>query len=56
MTEENKNIRGSGFKGPRPRDPIEHPDSLQSTQYARVLDLISEGEIDQIEGGAAGIF
>jgi predicted phage tail protein len=34
----------------------EDPDTLQSTQYARVLDLISEGEIDGIEGGEKGVF
>ena len=54
MTEHNKIIRGAK-KGGEPRTPIEHPDSLQSTQFARVMDVISEGEIDQIEGGAAGI-
>ena len=54
MTEHNKIIRGAK-KGGEPRTPIEHPDSLQSTQFARVTDVISEGEIDQIEGGAAGI-
>ena len=36
--------------------PTEDPDTLQSTQYARVLDLISEGEIDGIEGGQKGVF
>ena len=36
--------------------PTEDPDTLQSTQYARVLDLISEGEIDGIEGGQKGAF
>tara|TARA_R100000781_G_scaffold49607_1_gene32918 strand:+ start:7573 stop:10836 length:3264 start_codon:yes stop_codon:yes gene_type:complete len=56
MTEENKIIRGAKKGGGGPRTPIEQPDTLQSTQFARVLDLISEGEIDQIEGGAAGIF
>ena len=34
----------------------EDPDTLQSTQYARVLDLISEGEIDGIEGGQRVLF
>jgi predicted phage tail protein len=48
MTEERIIIRGAG-KPPSPRDPIEAPDSLSSTQYARVLDLVSEGEIDQYE-------
>ena len=53
-------IQGAGGGGRKGggggRTPVEDPDSLQNTQYARVLDLISEGEIDGIEGGAAGIF
>ena len=36
--------------------PTEADDSLQSVQFASVLDLISEGEIDGIEGGAKGIY
>ena len=48
MSEDNIVIRGSK-KGGQPRTPIEAPDSLQSNQFARVLDLISEGEIDQFE-------
>ena len=54
MTDENKIIRGSK-KGGGPRTPVEQPDTLESTQFARVLDLISEGEIDRIEGGSAGV-
>ena len=34
----------------------ESDDSLQSVQYGSVLDLLSEGEIEGIEGGAKGIF
>jgi len=48
MTEDKIIIRGAG-KPPGPREPTEAPDTLSSTQYARVLDLISEGEIDQFE-------
>ena len=48
MTEDNIIIRGAG-KPPGPREPTEAPDTLSSTQFARVLDLISEGEIDQFE-------
>jgi predicted phage tail protein len=48
MTEDRIIIRGSK-KGGGPREPIEAPDTLSSTQFARVLDLISEGEIDQFE-------
>ena len=53
-------IRGAGKGGggssqPQQRVPQEDPDSLQSVQFATVLDLISEGEIDGIEGGVKGI-
>tara|TARA_Y100000114_G_scaffold76975_1_gene70711 strand:+ start:7901 stop:11161 length:3261 start_codon:yes stop_codon:yes gene_type:complete len=48
MTEDRIIIRGSK-KGPGPREPTEAPDTLSSTQFGRVLDLISEGEIDQFE-------
>jgi predicted phage tail protein len=34
----------------------ESDDSLQSVQYGSVLDLLSEGEIEGIEGGAKGIY
>jgi predicted phage tail protein len=46
---------GSGSKGGG-GSPEESPDNLQSTQYARVLDLISEGEIQGIEGGQKGVY
>ena len=54
-------IRGAGGGsgkggGSKTRTPKEDPDSLQSVQFASVLDVISEGEIDGIEGGAKGIF
>ena len=48
MTEDKIILRGSK-KGGGPRTPTEAPDTLQSTQFARVLDLVSEGEIDQYE-------
>ena len=53
-------IRGAGGGGgkgggSKTRTPKEDPDSLQSVQFASVLDVISEGEIDGIEGGAKGI-
>ena len=49
---------GGGGKGggSKQRTPEEDPDTLQSVQYARVLDLISEGEIEGIEGGQKGVF
>jgi hypothetical protein len=36
--------------------PTEADDSLQSVQYGSVLDLLSEGEIEGIEGGVRGIY
>ena len=47
---------GGGKGGGGGGTPTEDPDTLQSTQYARVLDLISEGEIEGIEGGQKGVF
>jgi predicted phage tail protein len=39
-------LRGAGGGGSSaPRAPIESPDSLRSISYARILDLIGEGEI-----------
>ena len=53
-------IRGAG-KGGRggggsPRVPEEDPDSLSSVQFAQVLDVLSEGEIDGVEDGVKGIY
>jgi predicted phage tail protein len=36
--------------------PQEADDSLQSVQFANVVDLIGEGEIEGIEGGPVGIY
>ena len=49
---------GGGGKGGggQQRVPQEQNDSLQSVQYASVLDLISEGEIQGIVNGAQGIY
>lgn len=49
---------GGGGKGGggSQRAPQEAPDSLISTQYARVLCVLCEGEIDSIVNGAQGIF
>jgi len=47
---------GGGGGGGGSRTPVEADDSLQSVQYATVLDLLSEGEIDGIENGNQGIF
>lgn len=38
------------------RTPIEAPDSLRSKAYARVLDLLSEGEIEGLVNGAQSIY
>ena len=55
-------IRGAGgggggkAGGSSQSTPTEEADTLQSIQFASVLDVISEGEIDGIEGGNKGIF
>ena len=36
--------------------PTESPDSLRSRQYARVLDMVSEGEIEGLVGGLQGVY
>ena len=41
-----KIIRGSGGPPPRPPSPTRAPDTLNSRQFATILDLISEGEIE----------
>ena len=38
------------------RTPIEANDSLQSKQFATVLDLLSEGEIQGLDDGLKSIF
>lgn len=48
-----------GFKGSetsQPRPAVEAPDSLHSTARAKVLDLISEGEIRGLVNGARSVF
>ena len=53
---------GGGGKGggaqsqPAPRTPTTDPDSLNSKQYAQVLDLISDGEIEGLKNGYQSIF
>ena len=47
---------GGGKQGGNDDPPEVDPDNLKSTQYARVLDLISEGEIQGIEGGQKGVY
>jgi hypothetical protein len=45
-----------GGGGGSARAPVEAPDSLVSVQYARVINVLCEGEIDAIVGGAQGIY
>jgi predicted phage tail protein len=47
---------GGGGGGGTTHVPSEADDSLQSVQFASVLDLISEGEIQGIEDGVQGIY
>lgn len=51
-------LRGSGGKGGGGEGRVaqEAPDSLQSKQVARVLDLLCEGEIKGIVGGPKGVY
>lgn len=54
-----KTIRGAGGGkdgGGASRAPNEAPDSLRSRAYARVLDLVCEGEIDGLVDGAKSIY
>ncbi|CAI8793489.1 Host specificity protein J [Pseudomonas sp. IT-P12] len=48
----------TGRKGgeSKPRPSVEAPDSLQSTAYARILDLVSEGEIRGLANGMQSVF
>jgi|TARA_R100000030_G_scaffold73723_2_gene56958 hypothetical protein len=47
---------GGGKGGGGSRTPTEADDSLQSIQFANVLDLISEGEIQGLDDGNKSIF
>jgi len=54
-------ISGSGGGGGKGGDggghtPTEAPDSLRSRQYARVIDLVSEGEIGGLVNGLASVY
>lgn len=59
--EDKKDIRGAGGGGGKGgggdfRAPVEAPNTLRSRQYAKVLDLVSEGEIGGLVNGARSIF
>jgi hypothetical protein len=47
---------GKGARGGSSRTPSTAPDSLDSRQYANVIDLISEGEIEGLANGMKSIF
>ena len=47
---------GGGKGGGGGHTPTEADDTLQSVQFASVLDLISEGEIQGLEDGNKSIF
>lgn len=47
---------GKGGGGGSSHTPTEAPDSLRSRQYARVLDMVSEGEIEGLVGGLRGVY
>lgn len=54
-------LRGAGGGGGKggggsSHTPTEAPDSLRSRQYARVLDMVSEGEIEGLVGGLRGVY
>lgn len=53
-------IRGAGGGGKggggAARAPVEAPDTLQSRAYARVIDLIGEGEIEGLSNGLQSVF
>ena len=55
---ESKYIAGAGGGGSKGgnKTPTEADDSLQSKQFANVLDLISEGEIEGLDDGNKSIF
>lgn len=49
-------IQGAKGGSEKQRNPVESPDSLVSIGYARILDLISEGEIFGLVDGANSIY
>ncbi|MCF5929189.1 hypothetical protein L2216_18995, partial [Xanthomonas perforans] len=38
------------------RTPVETPDSLQSIAFAKIIDLISEGEIAALKDGLRSVY
>lgn len=59
MTRHPSPVRGAGGgddSPPPPSAPVESPDSLRSRQRARVIDLVSEGEIGGLVGGLKSVY
>lgn len=50
------NIIGAGGGGGGGSTPVEAPDSLRSKQYARIIDLVSEGEIGGLVDGLRSVY
>ena len=49
-------MRAKGAGGGGTSNPVESDDTLQSVQFANVLDLLSEGEIEGLDDGNKSIF
>ncbi|MDR1351495.1 MAG: hypothetical protein LBJ59_12115 [Zoogloeaceae bacterium] len=49
-------VRGSGGSSDKPHTPVEAPDSLRSSQYARIIDVLGEGEIVGLVDGLKSIY
>lgn len=60
MSKRQQIIRGAGGGGKGggggSRAPVESPDSLRSRSYARVLDLLCEGEIEGLVNGLQSVY
>jgi predicted phage tail protein len=55
-----KHIKGAGGGGKdgggSARVPVESPDTLRSIQYAKIIDLVSEGEIEGLVDGLRSVY
>lgn len=47
---------GGGGGGQPPRTPVEDPDSLRSRAFIRIVDLVSEGEIEGLVDGQKSVY
>ena len=57
MLKNMRKIEGSGGGGSSsPDPPYEAPNTLRSKSTARVMDLVSEGEIEGLQGGLKGVY